>query len=81
MLKMINNKNLMQNLNEHNPISLLKLSTDASIQHIRNISAKAIDLFCLLGLMPGGISDTDLDILWRAKEDNKYWDGKMEILK
>jgi len=29
---------------------------------------KAIDLFCLLGLLPGGITENDLTVVWGNEE-------------
>lgn len=39
ILKMMQNKNMVQNLHELNPINSLKITTDASIQHVRQISS------------------------------------------
>jgi hypothetical protein len=47
---------------------------------VRSVQPQAIDLFCLLGMLPGGISDTDLNQLWHNK-DHKEWDFLIDILK
>jgi hypothetical protein len=38
----------------------LRLSFDVSIKHIKKIKPEALDLFMMIGLLPGGITQTDL---------------------
>ena len=38
---------------------------------------RAIDLFCLLGLLPGGVTEKDLDALW----GNLDWYVLSELLR
>jgi len=66
--KMINSKNFMQNLHDLNPNFSLKVSLDTSIAHMKRENEKAIDLFCLLGLLPGGITESDLTVVWGNEE-------------
>lgn len=46
------------------PLASLKVSLDTSIQHMEIAEPKAIKLFCLIGLLPGGCSEEDLNYLW-----------------
>lgn len=69
----MSSKNLIQNLHELNPIDSLKVSLDASIQYVRSIQPQAVDLFCLLGLLPGGVTERDLNHLWHEKDDKEWY--------
>lgn len=46
------------------PVNSLKVSLDASVQAIRAHEPQAIELFCLLGMLPSGIKTKDLEQLW-----------------
>ena len=46
------------------PLASLKVSLDASISHMQETEPLTIKLFCLIGLLPGGCSEIDLDNLW-----------------
>ena len=42
----------------------LKRSFEASLQFMLTKDPKAIELFCLIGLMPGGVTKDCLDKIW-----------------
>ena len=42
----------------------LTISAQVSIQFIRENDPESMDLFFLLGMLPGGLSSTELDLLW-----------------
>jgi len=42
----------------------LNVSLDFSVKHVRDVAPKAIDFYCLIGLLPGGADTNDLDALW-----------------
>jgi len=50
---------------------------DASIQHMKRQHPEALELFCLLGLIPGGITEADLTIIWQSDE----WINLAELLR
>ena len=60
---------------EGTPLASLKVSLDTSIQHMTEHSPKALQLFCLIGLLPGGCTEEDLDYLW-----GKNWRKYSELL-
>ena len=43
----------------------LRLSAQVSIQFIQDSDPESMDLFYLLGMLPGGIAPQDLDFLWQ----------------
>lgn len=43
----------------------LRLSAQVSIQFIQDSDPESMDLFYLLGMLPGGIAPHDLDFLWQ----------------
>lgn len=51
-------------LNESHPINSLKNSLLTSIQHMLQRNPKAITLFALIGLMPGGVTEIILSAIW-----------------
>jgi hypothetical protein len=67
-------------MHEMNPINSLKITTDASIQHVKQLKPSAIDIFCLLGLLPGGATKMDMNFLTR-KNKEKDWELLVSILK
>lgn len=58
--------NLMETLSScgQRPYASLKVSYDMSISHIQKNNPEALDLFKLLGLLPGSINHDDLTQLW-----------------
>ena len=42
----------------------LQLSAEVSIQYIADSDPESMDLFYLLGMLPGGIIPKDLDGMW-----------------
>jgi hypothetical protein len=40
------------------------MSLETSVEHLKANDPEAMKLFCLIGLLPGGCSDEDLDHLW-----------------
>ena len=50
----------------------LRLSAQVSIQSIEETDPESMDLFFLLGLLPGGVSPSDLDHMWRMVTHNSY---------
>ena len=50
-------------------IASLRLSAQVSIQFIKDSDPESMDLFLLLGMLPGGVSPSDLDYLWRKVTD------------
>jgi len=49
---------------EAHPLEALRLSLDTSIINMNAKNPKAVELFCLIGLMPGGVTTDDLKELW-----------------
>mmetsp|Transcript_10357 Transcript_10357/g.10388 ORF Transcript_10357/g.10388 Transcript_10357/m.10388 type:complete len:304 (-) Transcript_10357:33-944(-) len=45
-------------------IAPLKVSLETSIEHMKINDPDSLKLFCLMGLLPGGCSEEDLDELW-----------------
>ena len=41
---------------------------DTSTLHMRNTQPEALNLFCLLGMLPGGVSEADLPELWQGDQ-------------
>jgi len=67
---MINGKDFLKNLLEFDPDNRLQLSLDTSISDVERKNPKAKELFCLLGLLPGGITDCDLAKIWGKGNEN-----------
>lgn len=65
ILAMFNSQNFQKDLTTRNPTHSLKMSMDISIQRVREENPDAILLFCLIGLLPGGITASDLSKLWQ----------------
>ena len=42
------------------------MSLDASTLAMRHDKPEALNLFCLIGMLPGGVSESDLSILWKS---------------
>jgi hypothetical protein len=66
---MLNSTESFDWLNVHengqaNPVLSLRVSLDISISNLLTAQPKAIELFCLIGLLPGGCKEYDLTILW-----------------
>ena len=71
LYKLLNSQDIMNVLRDEGigaPLASLKVSLDTSIKHMLSIQPRAIKLFCLIGLLPGGCSEDDLTILW-GKDD------------
>ena len=66
MLNMIASEDFMKDMNNLDPTHSLKFSMDASTMHMRNTQPEALNLFCLLGMLPGGVSEVDLPIIWQS---------------
>ena len=49
------------------------MSLETSIEHMKETDPEAIKLFCLIGLLPGGCTESDLNWLW-GNSWNKYCD-------
>ena len=58
----------MQSENLNDDLNSLKVSLDASVNNLRKTSKKAFELLCLLGNLPGGITEDDLTILWGSDD-------------
>ena len=63
---MIASEDFMSDMNNLDPTQSLKVSMDTSTLHMRNTQPEALNLFCLLGMLPGGVSELDLPILWES---------------
>ena len=75
-------KNFIRDTHELNPVNSLKVSMDASVQYVRSTQPQAIDLFCLLGMMPGGATQKDLTQLWgQMPGRDREWEFLTQILK
>ena len=66
LLKMIDSEDFMTDMGNLDPTQSLKVSMDASTMHMRSTCPEALNLFCLLGMLPGGVSEQDLPILWQS---------------
>ena len=55
---------LKQEMIEDSMMASLQLSAQVSIQFIKDSDPESMELFYLLGMLPGGISPKELDILW-----------------
>lgn len=64
LLNMIASEDFMGDMGRLDPTQSLKVSMDTSTMHMRNTQPEALNLFCLLGMLPGGISEIDLPELW-----------------
>ena len=64
----MDSRNFISDMHALNPIDSLKVSLDASVQHVRKQSEAAIELFCLLGLLPGGVTEPQLSELWAGAD-------------
>ncbi len=49
---------------EGKQIAPLKVSLETSIDCMKSNDPEAVKLFCLIGLLPGGCQEEDLDRLW-----------------
>jgi len=68
LLNMIASIDFMKDMNNLDPTQSLKVSMDTSTLHMRNTQPEALNLFCLLGMLPGGVSEVDLPILWQSDQ-------------
>ena len=64
LLNMIASEDFMKDMNNLDPTQSLKLSLDSSCKHMRQNQPEAFNLFCLISMLPGGVSEIDLPILW-----------------
>jgi hypothetical protein len=64
--KMLGSQDLVGQ-NSINPLHSLRNSIKASVEQVRNVDPRAIQLFCLIGLLPSGITSDDLTELWELK--------------
>ena len=70
MLRMLRNKQLLEHVS--NPMDSLKVTLDASVQHVRSFEPQAIDLFCLIGMLPAGATEQELLELWTGQGKDIY---------
>lgn len=66
LLNMIASEDFMKDMGRLDPTQSLKVSMDTSTLHMRQSQPEALNLFCLLGMLPGGVSEVDLPILWQS---------------
>jgi len=60
----------------------LRNSIKASVEQVRIVDSRAIQLFCLIGLLPSGITADDLSELWELKQQtSSEWVSLAETLK
>ena len=60
-------------------IASLRLSAQLSIQFIKDTDPESMDLFLLLEMLPGGVTPTDLDLLWnKVTELTKKFDKSIK---
>mgnify|MGYP000844135314 CR=1 FL=1 len=64
ILSMFNSQHFKKKITSRNPTHSLKVSMDISTQRIREECPEALELFCILGLIPGGLTEQDLTALW-----------------
>ena len=50
--------------NEANALNSMEVSLDITLKHLEEKSNEAINFFGLLGLLPGGVRESDLKTLW-----------------
>jgi hypothetical protein len=63
--KLLNNRNFANSYDSSvHPLNCLKNSLEFSINNMRVQNPKALELFCLIGLMPGGVCEETLEVLW-----------------
>ena len=63
--ELVNSKSFMESSqNESHQLNSLTMSLQASINNIIKKKPKAIDMFSLIGLMPGGVSQESLSKIW-----------------
>lgn len=68
--------------NSINPLHSLRNSIKASVEQVKSVDQRAIQLFCLIGLLPAGITADDLSELWELKQQtNSEWVSLAETLK
>ena len=63
LLNMIESEDFMKDIGHLDPTQSLKVSMDTSTMHMRAHQPEALNLFCLLGMLPGGVCDSDLKVL------------------
>ena len=68
LLNMIASEDFMKDMHTLDPTQSLKVSMDTSTLHMRNTQPEALNLFCLLGMLPGGVSESDLPLLWQSDQ-------------
>jgi len=49
-------------------MNMLRNSIETSIEQVKSKEPLAIELFCLLGLLPNGISENDLTLIWKLRQ-------------
>jgi hypothetical protein len=68
LYELLNSEEIMNWLENHGntdtAMCSLKVSMDISIKQLTETEPKAIKIFWLIGLMPGGCTEKDLNILW-----------------
>lgn len=68
LLNVMSSEDFMSDMNNLDPTHSLKVSMDTSTMHMRNTDPEALKLFCLLGMLPGGVSELDLPIVWQSEK-------------
>ena len=66
LLSMIDSGDFMKDVQGLDPTQKLKVTLDASTLTMRHEQPEALNLFCLIGMLPGGVSEDDLSLLWKA---------------
>ena len=76
LFKLLTSKPLLEVLNvpdlspeERTSFNSLQVSLDVSIEHLAKRSKEAVRFFGFMGLLPAGISEEELDKIWRAGWD------------
>jgi len=64
LLKMFDQPDLVQDMNEIGSIHSLKVSLEANTKHLEDQNPEAAQLFGMMGLMPGGAYETCLTAIW-----------------
>ena len=77
LLNMLDSGDFMKNMHNLDSTQKLKVSIDASTLAMRAEHPEALNLFCLIGMLPGGVSEDDLSILW----ENAQWMTLIEHLR
>lgn len=65
---MVESEDFMSDMTKLDPTQSLKVSMDTSTLHMRNKEPEALNLFCLLGMLPGGISEIELPVCLQSEK-------------